>query len=262
MYSKGAIIVERIINLKLYKQRGIFSRAFEYRESGDLNLLAVKNRKSALKKAIRRFKNDNILIAQQDTGQKILKDRMKIYEEISCEDICSIINPLCRKTAEKFNLRLPLEEVLLVAPPIIACSMISSLCGISRLFTIVSEQESMINLFDELYFNKGVVVRQIPGFTHGKLKDSIIIKTHEKLCLLPNTVPVVDMSFSPAVGSNIIQVKNISVFDASVAAVQKIWGGTAGVSLYRLLNKKPGENAEININKRADKIFLLDTEKF
>ena len=99
-------------------------------------------------------------------------------------------------------------------------------------------------------------------FKNTSGNDKIIIRADKKEITEPFSMPVIDTTDTPINADNVIDIYRIWVTDERIKPIAEKWGGTSGLMLYNLFGLLPEESAEADINNRADKIFLLDTEKF
>lgn len=257
--SKGCLFLKNIV-LGLSTEKGLFSHSFKISDYKGINIITVKERIRAVKKIATRLPDRNIIISHKDLQNKIYKNKVREYKEISIDAVTRVIEKVVRQCADKFGIKTPLCEIYIVASADIACPIIDALRDLSRLYTIVSAEESMFFMYDELYFKYGSVIRHISDFDDAENKDCIIINCTSEKATVYKT-PVIDI-YGEADASNTVSLKNIYVYGEEIEDIQKCWGGKSGLSLYALAEKTPGENAVVDIMRKCDQIFLLDTEEF
>lgn len=222
-----------------------------------LTVATIKNKPSALRRLVRKSGCDNIIVAYGENNLKIYENKLKEYKNISPEVVIALLEKICRQKAEKESLPLPFGETYIVASPHTALETIYALHSLSRLFTVVSPCEIPQRMYDELYFKHGTLVRNIPYFNNDIRDDSMIISFSEEKIFYPPATPLINIYDEKGLCA-----ANVSVYDESIAREKEEWGGECGAAFYSLFGKIPGENALVDINRRADKIFMLDTAAF
>ena len=242
-------------------EKGILKKRFEMEKFGDVSYVTIKNRHRALKKLIKQLNGENVIIRHLKDKEYIFEGYLRQWQYLSYKTVLPVINKICRLTAARFAMKIPFEEMLIIADEEAAYEFITELSGISRLFTVVSENQGNRKT-DELYFKHGCVVRSKNVFDGRENTDSIIIRVDENDFKKPLSMPVVDLSASPVYGRNVVSVRDICVFDDEIQKVSNIWGGNSGLLLYELLGILPDKYTKTDINKKADRIFLLDTGSF
>lgn len=254
--------MEKNIVLKIAGRKGVFSQPYEYGEYEDAAVVIAKNKVSALRRLARRTGEENIIVACPDASLSVFENKIKEYRDISEEVIIAVIEKICRQSAKKFSMPVPFGEIYIAAPHHFAYCIINALCGLSRLFTVVSPYEITGRMYDELYFKQGTIIRHIPYFNNDIRDDAIIIRCDgEEMNYPPNTV-LIDFCRQTAQGKNILNAREVYIYDESISPVQGLWGGNSGAALYTLTGKIPDKEAVLDIDRKADKIFLLDTEVF
>ena len=253
--------MNKAIIIETCEKSGMFSQAFDYKEFEKTVLLTVKNKNSALRKTARLFEDRNIIVSNRHKESKIFSEKLKPYNTLSHDAIFPVINKISRQAAEKFGQKLPLEEVFIIAQPLFACQLISFLHEISRLFTIVSPKETLVKMYDELYFKNGTLIRQIPEIRNISKGDSMIICCERGVTCAEHKIPIIDLYDSQPYRENVLHITDISICDDGISEMQRLWSGKSGILLYNLLGIIPSEHAQVDINNTPDRIFLLDTTK-
>ena len=248
--------------VSLLKSKRIFTPAYNIQEHADVSLLTVKNSLRAIKKLIKFSSGTNLIVSHCDENEKIWKNKHTRKKGVSYKTALPVLEKICRQTAEKYNIQIPFEEIYVMASPHIACTLTTCLTGLSKVFTVISEESPLTNAYDELYFKHGTIIRHLPIFNNSISEDSIIIRCSEDDLPSWKKIPVIDFSERIACSNLSVNPKNIYVNDENIAALAKLWGGKSGLELYELMGMVPGADAEVNINISADKIFLLDTDEF
>ena len=253
--------MQKIIILEIDEKARAFTQNFTFSEHENRLLVNIKNRRSALRKFVRLMINEDVIINHRQTEHRLLSGRLKVYNKTSYKTVLPIINKLCRQVAARYAMQIPFEEIVIVGNPAIALSFITPLMGISRLFTVVSN-EVPGKRADELYFEHGCIIRHMPELKNVAGNDRILIRADDVMLPESATIPIIDVTNAPLSGNNIIDVHKISVIDTEIQPTVEQWGGISGLMFYNLFGILPSESAKADINKKADKIFLLDTERF
>ncbi len=241
-------------------EKRMFPRKCISSEYENVTVLSIRNSLRAIGKLRKTFCGTNIVVKVQSRNEKILKDKLTEYSSFSYKETTPVINKIFRQTAYKFKKELPVEEVYILGSSEQACAFAAQLNGLCRVFTVVSEQNPVVTLYDELYFKYGLIIRHIPSF--GNItEDSVVIRCNPDWIPSDKTIPVIDFSDEEVFTENVVKAGNILVYDEKIAGICKCFGGKSGLALYSLFGEIPSENAEVDINKSADKIFLLDTNQ-
>lgn len=248
--------------LSLSETKGIFAPAYSIREYGNTSVLTVKNSPRAIKKLLKNSDGTDFIIAHGDENEKNLKNICKSKKGISYKTALPVLEKICRQTALKYNIQVPFGEIYVMASPLVACIITTCLSGLSKVFTVVSEESPLINSYDELYFKHGTVIRHLPEFNNNISRDSLIIRCSDDDLPVWAKIPVIDFSDKRVCSSLCIKPENISVKDDNISALSAVWGGKSGLVFYEIMGEVPELNAEVDINISADKIFLLDTGGF
>ena len=220
------------------------------------SVVNIRNRKRDVRKLIKKNQNEIVTISHNCKEEYVFENRIKSYNQLSIEIVLPVIERICREAAAKYNLKLPLEDIFLYATPNTAYKFIEKLIGVSRIFTIVSE-EPLNELADELYFEKGCLIRRVQKAESKAGGDTISIFVEKSGFVFS---PVINIMKDAVAGEKVINVREIEVSEKEMNEINKSIGGINGLVLYNLLGRIPGENAWVNINKTADTIFLLDTK--
>lgn len=253
--------MKKTIILEIDEKARAFTQNFAFTEYENRLLVKIKNRRTVLRKFAKLMVGEDIIINHKQSEHRLINGRLKIYNKASYKTTLPIINKLCRQVAARYTMQIPFEEIVIVGNPAIAFSFIIPLMGISRLFTVVSS-EVPGKKADELYFEHGCIIRHMPEFKNATGNDRIIIRADD--VILPNStaIPIIDVTNAPLYGNNVIDIHKISVIDNEIKPIAEEWGGISGLMFYNLFGILPSESAKADINKKADKIFLLDTERF
>lgn len=253
--------MEKIIILKVSEKKRAFKHSIVNEINENMPVIEIKARRSAIKKLLKQIGQENVVINHLQVEHNLFSERTKIFNHILPETALPIIENVCRQVALKYSMRIPFEEVYISASPADAFSLIIPLLGITRLFTVISN-EALGKMADELYFKHGCIIRQIPKLKEVSGGDRIFIRADEKSVLNFPSIPIIDLTNSPSSTGEVIKINEISVCDSNIAPFCEAWGGKSGLMLYNLLGYLPERNAETDISKKADKIFLLDRDKF
>ena len=252
----------RIIVLKIDERRGAFSKAFEIARSGETVLLTIKNKQSCLKKAAKQMKNENILIERSSSNNNLCLGKIKEFKNASPDVFMPVLDKICRQSAKEFSMTLPYGEVYVIADRKTAQCIIDKLHSISRFFTIVSAEEKKGEMFDSLYYKYGTPVRQIRTMELKNEQEAIVINATDENVRCHKEIPVIELGKASSQSIKKIYGGDIYISDEKMHKIEEIWGGRSGAYLYSLLGKTPAEDAVVKTGEKADKIFLLDTDKF
>lgn len=248
--------------LSISKTKKCFMPAYNSQEYGKVSIVTVKNSIRAINKLIKVSGETELLILHGDENEKLWKNNCKRITGISYKTALPVIEKMCRQVAEKYNIPTPFGEIYVMASPYVACVLTTCLSGLSKIFTIVSEESPLINAYDELYFKHGTIIRHLPEFNNNISEDSIIIRCSEDDLPLWARIPVIDFSNSSVCSDLCVNAANIYVSDESIGSLVNLWGGKSGLEFYEFMGEIPDADAAVDINIRADEIFLLDTESF
>lgn len=246
--------------LSISDVKKLFSRGYEISENDNIIKLSVGNTFRAIKKIKKLFVNEIVLIKNGIEKEKRFCENVITYNKYSYKRVLPILNKICRQTAAKYNIKLPYMDFYIMASPHIACEIIEKVYDLSRIFTVISEKDPRPGLYDEIYFKHGTLVRQLPEFNNHISEEAVIIRYDKKYYPKWMEIPVIDISMHPE-DDMCINAGKISVYDEFLEDLCNEWNGSSGVKLYELIDEYPTENAKVNINKYADEIFLLDTER-
>ena len=245
--------------LSLAEKRGTFRSCYIQREYENISLVEIRNNRHALNKLSARLKDENVIIRCGEENSRIYNGRVQPYTKVSVETILPVLEKICFQTIQKFNLEYPLEEICIIAGPSDACKIVSTVNFMSRIFTVVSETENDARMYDEVYFKYGAPIRHMSDFKNDLPENSLIINCMKKNIPLYLKRPVINMSESNYCSSLCVNAFKIHIEDSSILTIEKYWGGVSSAFVYSLTEEKPSENAIVDINKKADEIFLLDT---
>lgn len=248
--------------LTLSKTRKIFKPAYISQEYGNISVLTVKNNVRAISRLKKSHRETDFLILHGEENEKIWKNKCKIKKGICYKTALPVLEKICRQVAVKYGITLPFSEIYVQAAPPVACIITTCLSGLSRVFTVISEESPLVSAYDELYFKHGTIIRHLPEFNNNISDDSIIIRCCEDELPLWAEIPVIDFSGRTDCGKISVKPEDIYVCGDNIRNLAKLWGGKTGLEFYELIGEVPGIDADIDINISADKIFLLDTDGF
>ena len=251
--------MKKIAVLTLSKSRKLFEPSCICSEYGNLSLLTVKNRRGAINKIKKDYRDSDVIISHNDPATKIRNATVRRVSGINYKTALPVIEKICRETAEKYNVKIPFGEIYIVASPYVACAITSCLIHISRIFTIISPESPLTSMYDELYFKHGAIIRHLPEFNNNIAEDSVIIKCCEEDLMCREIIPVINLSNQISRNNMTVDVRNVFVSDENIALYSDAWGGKSGLEFFEVVGEIPGINACVDINTMPDKIFLLDT---
>ncbi len=226
----------------------------KYEEKDICDLITVGNSARAIKRIIKKRKNDTIVINNNSADESNLKGCIIKYNELSIEASLKVIEKICRQVAAKHNIKIPFEDLYLYASPETAYKFIEKLMGMSRIFTVVTDMP-LEDSSKSLYLEHGCLTRHIKRPNeHSCESVSFFIES----CGIVDS-PVVNLTDNEIQNEKVTDVRKVSVSDPKMAELKKHFSGVCGLPLYTLTGLVPEENSTVDINKKADSIFLLDT---
>ncbi len=243
------ILVMQLVDKKA-RRKNIVCEEYELH-----SLITVKNSERLIKKVIKKHSDRTIVVGNDFAEEKVLQGLLKPYSGLSMEIVLQIIENVCRKVALKYGLKLPLEDVHIYASPSLACEFIKRLIGLSRIYTIVSNERLEKNC-DEIYFEYGYPIRCVEKLETNSGADVISIFVEE----YRNTnSQIINITENKITGSNVLNIREIMLPDEySIKGLEK----SNGLCLQAIMGRRTIENFELDINKKVDPIFLLDTKAF
>lgn len=254
--------MRKVTVLSSDSNRGIFAPNYELHESENITKAVVKNTTRAVRKIKRIMQGETVIITYGNEISKSLVGSAVKYENYSYRRIIPVLKKICRQAALKYKKEIPFEDFYIMASPSIACEIIDFVYNLSRIFTVISDEETAPGIYDELYFKYGTLIRQIPTFNNNIAVDAIVIRCDAGAYPTWAEIPVIDMSPAPISSNLCVNAGEIYVYDERVSELCRAWGGCSGLNLYELLDEYPSSDSGVNINKTADEIFLLDTREF
>lgn len=137
---------------------GIFAPMLKRTENGPAEVYFMKNT-AALKK-LRRLGISGAVVAPSAMAMT----KATVYAP-DWKNYLRLLPRIIERRAE-----LPLDELFISAEPEEAAEIIELCADCARLFTIISSRELKSEVFDSLYFNKGLILRRIsaPGSRVGR----------------------------------------------------------------------------------------------
>ncbi len=248
--------------LKLFENKELFSAPFEVKENKAISVVCVKNRRSTLRKFVKKSKITDVLIESKKENEKIFQNKVKEYTSFSPDVFFPVLEKIFCEYLKKYGVEFPLGEIYVIAPLNYACRIISALHRYSRLFTVISREEYQGRMYDEIYFKHGTLIRQMEVLNNDVREDCAVIRMSGERVPLWLKCPILDMGNDAAENPRTLIMKDVHITDEFSHQAENEWGGKAGASLFSLFGKKPSENAKVSIGEKADKIFLLDTNAF
>lgn len=251
-----------LLLLKLLQRSELFSSPFEIKENEAISVACVKNRRSALRKLVKKSGIAEFLIESKKENEKLFQNKVKEYTSFSPDAFFPVLEKIFCEYIKKYAMEFPLEEIYVIAPPTYACDIISSLHPYSRIFTVISHEEYQGRLYDEIYFKHGTLIRQMEVFNNNVKEDCTVVRMTGERVPLWLKCPILDMGSDAAPNPNSLIMKDVCITDDFSQQAEKEWGGKAGASFFSLFGKIPSQNAKVSIGEKADRIFLLDTNEF
>lgn len=224
------------------------------------SVITLPERKRALRKLLR-ASDKNYIVKNGDSDKGIFQGRIKPFTDISPETVISVIDKICREAAKKYLQKLPFEEIKVISSGNMGLRIVEKLKNEAKLFTVIAESEDRL-LADELYFKYGVIIRYKNSPDIRKGMDNLIISAEESVTEKITVTPVINLSKRNFSRENVINIGEIVITDKNTSVFSEYWNGCPGPEIYSLLNISPQECSEVDINKKTDRIFLLDTDAF
>ncbi len=232
------------------------------RSFGDICTADVRNSPISVKKLLKTVQPQNTAVKAPYEFSGKIRAYIKKYSPRTEEELLPVLDKIVYAAAEKYSVKIPTEEIIIYADPIHAAAVILKLKNAARLFSVVSREENVGNMYDELYFKYGTVVRHIPYITECG-NDSIVVKCNDEELggVFPNAV-YVTLGAEPVPSARGICAATAVLSDKRTEEAQRLLGIQGSAALYRLLGIKPDESTTADVNSRGGEIFLLDTARF
>ena len=247
--------------LSVDERRKLFGPFYKIEEREEFSEIIVRNSRTAIKKTMVKFQNERILVMCGEEKNEILSEYIKEFDKLSCERILPVLKNVCRLTAQKYNIKIPFADFYIVSNPDYAVKIAEQLRGISRIFTVISKEEPQSAIYDELYFKHGILIRQLPEFNNIIPDDIVILRYDAGEFPFWKKAPVIDMSLNPTDYKMTVDIRNVCVDGNEMEQIKKIRNGKIPIMMYELIDKYPKADEKIFLNEKAEKIFLLDTER-
>ena len=141
------------------ERSGIFTPVLQRHDRGAAEIFLLKKR-SALKK-LKKLGVKNAVLSP--SVMPVAGDLAKAHSPDRSRFLWLLPRILGKKT------ELPLDELFISCSPAEAAEIIELCADCARLFTVISDRELPSEVFDGLYFNKGIILRRIssPGSRVG-----------------------------------------------------------------------------------------------
>ena len=254
--------MRKIAVVTLNDSRKLFAPKCRIADEGDIVRAEVRNTFRSVKKTGKALDKVPVLVAYGYEKRKAFCGQIKKVCKYEYRTVIPVLEKISRQICVKYKKKIPLEDLYISASPTIACEIIEALRNVSRLFTVVSDEETPPGLYDGIYFKYGTLTRQIPEFNNNISEDAVIIRCRDDYFPVWAKLPVINLVPGELKSDLWLDVWKISVSDSKISAPGCVWGGESGIMFYTLLDEIPAENARVDINKSADEIFLLDTGGF
>lgn len=253
--------MEKKTVLNLCGRRGFTFPKVETEQLGSITSAIIDKRKSSVRKLKKLCRGQDIIISKKCDWHNIFNNRKNKWDNFSYELAIPVINKICRQVSEKFAGIIPYEEIYVCAQQDFALSIIEEIWSFANLFVVISDEETDVELYNKLYFEHSVMAMHRKRITQIK-NDSMIICFRENDIPEGCAVPVVNFTGKRMGLKNEVDGRKISVSDARIRQAEMLWNGRGGFSFFELLGEKTSHNSNVDINNRADEIFLLDISGF
>jgi len=239
--------------VKPQQKRGFFS---DYGNKTDDKRLYeyTKDSPGAAKRLVKKFPGKKIICDRECFNKEKTRHFLTEYNECSEINLLNTFKLSFYPSLEKFGIKAPLGEIYISGAPSFAVKIIEHIKYSARLFTVVNPGEYQSILYDELYFKYGIIIRQIPFFSGKSFEGELLIKADDSF--IPEWVNCPVISFERNVRSSADKVAlRYTVIENNFLSQA---GRLASPVFYTLIAKNIDENCVVDVNKNADKIFLLD----
>lgn len=229
---------------------------------GDICTADVRNSLFSVKRLLKAVQPQSTAVKEPREFSGKIRAYIKKYSPRTEEELLPVLDKIVCAAAEKYFVKIPASEIIIYADPIHAAAVILKLKNAARLFSVVSREENVGNMYDELYFKHGIVVRHIPYITKCA-DDSIVMKCNdEKNGDIFGNALYITLNAEPSVIGRGICAATVALSDKRTEEAQRLLGIHGSAALYKLLGIKPDESTTADINSRGGEIFLLDTAHF
>ena len=247
--------------LDVCDRKNLLGKKFSVKDVGNICPVSIKKTKSAVKKVAYEFRNRNILISNKVVNMNIFNGRIKECPDISFNMILKLIKKICKALIQKYSKEWPMNELIIAAKNEEAYPLIEELQNISKLFTIISDNENR-RMADEMYFKYGCVIRHKISVKEIIEDNNFILCSDERILTEASDSIILNMTHIYSDRENVVNIRDITINDKRFSDLVTYWNGSPGIEVYNILGVLPDNNANIEMNKKADKIFLLDIDAF
>lgn len=252
--------MEKVKILCLFDKKNFRRCSVKAESFGDWGVINAAKHRRALRKLKKLLNDETVIVNRFNTEEKILENKLREYDELSYKTVLPVMGKLLRQVSEKYASAIPFRNVYIVAEPSVAYEIILEIPELSRMFSVVTEL-SPEKQADDIYFEYGCIIRHIKRIPRILREDDVLILTGKNPVCEAGPAIVVDMGTNNRCGNKKINMNEIYVYDERISCIQELWGGKCGLMLFQLMGILPDNSTNIDINKSADRIFLLDIEK-
>ncbi len=254
---QGGFIMDIAI-AKKQRGTGLISRSVKL-EEGAFESALVRDGKSSVKKLKRYFEDKCVLVEKNTFTKDSTLHFVKEYKTDIFKEALCILPSVVLSTAQKYKLNTPIKEIYIMAAPVDAIDIIMQIKNMSRLFTVVSQNDDVGKIYDELYFKYGTVIRHIPSFGNADWDNSIVIKYDALESVFPwIKAPIISFDEENAPTEKLITLREVSITGNKIEKLCEALNQKGGLYMYSILSGLPEENCKIDINSKCDKMFFLD----
>lgn len=239
------------------KKQSVFSPKVEAEYGENFIRLYVKDTPAAIKKAAKIIGERKAVVSTDALNMKSLKGHLKKYNQESSNILFSIIKSAVEQVAKEKEITLPFYEICVFADAHTAVKIIERIKSLSKIFTIITNEEFGNEILDELYFKYGVIIRHLTKLNCHNKENTLIISTDSEDPISHwESIPVISMAESCA-SKNALMLKNSHIKECTDCFVKE-WNGKPTMAVYSLLNIEPDKEISVNIREKGDEIFMLD----
>lgn len=247
--------------LDICDKKYIIGKKIEIEKRGDIRFAKIPEKRKALKKVTDAFKNDLIMISNKAVKSNVFSKKIINYSYIGLDVISELVKPICKAVSEKFKKELPFNELIIAADNKFACQLISRLINTGKMFTLISDYEDR-KMLDEMYFKYGCIIRYKKTADEYAGENGFVICSDENRLTEFENMLVLNLTDKYKEDKNVINLKDISLNDKRLQCLITSWGGNPGAEIYSLVKCLPDDKVTVEVNKKTDKIFMLDINAF
>lgn len=245
---------ENLIFIKQQRKKSLFAKKIKIEK----NIAYIADNAVSVKKMKKLEPNKKLVVCNNAFLKKTTIDQFVKYEEYPFDEILYMLEKIIEKTAEKYKVNFPFFEICVIADPNKAAIIIEKIKNSARLFTVISEFKYGGEIYDELFFKYGIVIRQMNDLGNSFEKSTLIIKADSTVNFpISINIPTILLEKNNVLDTNYILPENIYAYDEEISEAINHWGGVPSLKFFNLIEHFPNDKTLIDITKKASEIFLL-----